>query len=191
MFIIPEKLPKYKPAWNIEFYRVLDKAQLELEETQASREVIDLYSEISDFAGVVIILDNLNKKIWVWCSIYTKSTGWAKKIIAETNPKKISELVLKILSDEMKVDFSDYKVEKVTEGNHPDDFEKLFLYDVVDVNLYQQHYYKPEYEHLYTYEQQEKAESATKKCKNCNWIMSSDKKVCPRCRKDPDVADTK
>jgi uncharacterized paraquat-inducible protein A len=59
------------------------------------------------------------------------------------------------------------------------------------VNLYQQHYYKPEYEHLYTYEQQEKAESATKKCKNCNWIMSSDKKVCPRCRKDPDVADTK
>jgi len=180
-------LPKYKPAWNLEFYRVVDKAQLEIEETQPTREVIDLYSEIPDFAGIVFIFDNLNKIIWTWCSRYVKSSSWAKKIIKEKNPNKVAQLVLKHLQDEMQVDLSDYKVAKVVEGEHPNEFEELFLYDVVDYNLYKQHYYKPEYQHLYDYMQENEPESQTKKCKNCGWIMSISKNICPRCRKNPDV----
>ena len=164
-----------------------EKATLEVEEIQQSREVIDLYSEIPDFAGLVFIFDNLNKVIWVWCSEYAKPKGWGKKVKKEKNPQKVAQLVLSNLEEEMQVDLHDYKVAKVIEGNHPDEFEKLFLYDVVDVNLYQKHYYKPEYSYLYDYEQEEESGSGTKKCKNCGWIMSKDKTKCPRCGKNPDV----
>lgn len=178
----------YKPSWNIELYQVLDKAMLEIQEASATRETIDMYSEIEDFAGIVFILDNIEKIIWTWCSNFVKSTGWAKKMIKEKKPKKLAEMVLSIMADEMQQDFSNYKVAKVIEGNHPNEFEQLFLYDIVDINLYQKHYIKPEYQHLYGYQEDpEEVKSKTKKCKNCNWIMSNDKTVCVRCKKNPDV----
>lgn len=185
-----KKIPKYKPAWNVEFYQVVDKGQVILEETEQSRQVIDLYSEIPDFMGIVVIFDNLNKIIWAWCSRYVKPRGWAKKLIKyvkKGKKQKFADFLLEVLKDEMEKDFSDYKVAMVTEGQHPNEFEELFLYDVVDINLYKKHYYKPEYQHLYNYMEPEEEEPVTKKCKNCGWIMSSDKKVCPKCRKDPDI----
>jgi len=185
---MPEQLKKYKPEWNLEFYVVKDKATLELEEIEQSRDVFDMYSEIPDFAGIIFVIDNLNKIIWTWCSTYSKSSGWAKKIIKESSEKKSAQHVISALQDEMQVDFSEYKVSKVIEGEQNNEFEKLFLYDVVDINLYQKHYYKPEYEHLYEQEQQqEEQKSKTKKCLKCGWIMSTEKTICPRCQKNPDT----
>ncbi len=184
--MIGKELKKYKPEWNIEFFVVKQKIDLVIEETQASRDIIDIYSEIPNYVGITFVLDNLNKIIWTWCSIYQKSKGWAKKLIKEKKPQKFADLVLKQIQEGFKSDLSDYKITKVIEGDHPNEFEQLFLYDIVGYNLYEKHYTKPEYESQFISQEQSKVESATKKCKSCGWILSETKNICPRCKKNPD-----
>ena len=57
-------------------------------------------------------------------------------------------LVRKTLENELNVSLTAYKIIRVDEGNHPNDFETLLLYEVQDFDLYNKHYFRPDVEML-------------------------------------------
>ena len=62
------------------------------------------------------------------------------------------------------------------------DFEDLFQYDVVDVNLYKIHYVKSEYTNIYDDSDKNEETIQVKKCCNCGWIMKNNRIFCPKCK---------
>jgi hypothetical protein len=173
----------YKPSFNVQMYNVIDRVDLTIRETHPTREVIDLYSENNYYGGVSFLFDNIGKIIFGWISLYAKKRDWAKKMAKEKDPNKFASLVLKTLQDEIRRTITGYRIVRVDEGNHPNDFETLFLYEVQDFNLYQQHYYRPDVEMLLPVTDVY-VEEKTKKCPKCSWILSKGKTKCPRCQFD-------
>jgi hypothetical protein len=172
---------EYKPSFNIQAYNVIDRVDLTLRETHPSREIVDLYTENNYYGGISFFFDNIGKVIWVWISNYAKKRDWAKKIAGEKNPDKFAKLCLKILEDELDRVIKGYEIKRVEEGVHPDDFELLFLYEIQEYDLYNQHYFRPEVEMLMPVEQAP-VEQTTTKCPKCGWIISAGKNKCPRCQ---------
>ncbi|MHA1729204.1 MAG: hypothetical protein ACTSWY_10795 [Promethearchaeota archaeon] len=193
-------MPNYNAERNLEMYIItkFDKKESELEEIEVSRNFFSHCHELPDFAGISFILDNLNKIIWTWCIKYRiklidrikkifrrKKSNRINKIITKKSSRKVSRLVLSFIRDKLQKNFSEYQIFKVIEGKQPPkEFEDLFLYEVVDFNLYNRHYKKAEYEQTYNYDI--KKEDKKKKCKNCGWVMNINRKVCPRCKTKSD-----
>ncbi len=174
---------KYKPQWNVESYQLIDRVELYLKETAATRENIDFYQDIEHFGGIIWYFDNHAKKIYTWICTYWKHRSWAKKIAKETNPKKFAKRVRDILEKEMRKDFSEYEIIRVEEGEINNDFETLFLYEIVDYELYQEHYYRPDVQMRMPQETVE-TEPAIDRCPHCDWIISAGTTKCPKCQKD-------
>jgi hypothetical protein len=171
----------YKPAFNVQAYNVIDRVDLGVRETHPSREIIDLYSENAYYGGVSFLFDNIGKIIWGWISNYAKKREWAKKIAGEKNPAKFEALVKKTLEEELNVQLTGYTVKRVEEGNHPNDFEELFLYEIQDFDLFNKHYYRADVEMLMPQETP-KSQERVNKCPKCGWIISKGKNKCPRCQ---------
>ena len=172
--------PPYKPSWNIESYLLIDRVDLYLKETAATRENMDFYQDIEHFGGIIFYFDNLEKNIFVWVSLYWKHRDWAKKIANEKNADKFPKVVIKILEKEMEKDFSGYKVFRVNRSEINNDLENLFLYEIVEFTLYKQHYYRADVQMLMPQEDQEVAK--VQECSKCGWVLSADAKECPRCK---------
>ncbi len=178
---IEEERRPYKPSFNIQAYNVIDRVDLIIREAQPSREIIDLYSDNPYYGGVSFFFDNLGKIIYAWISTYAKKRDWAKRIGGEKDPRKFEMLVRKTLENELNVSLTAYKIIRVDEGNHPNDFETLLLYEVQDFDLYNKHYFRPDVEMLMPQETPT-IEEAVIKCPKCGWILSKGKNKCPRCQ---------
>ena len=176
-----EERKPYKPSFNIQAYNVIDRVDLSIRETHPSREIVDLYSENNYYGGISFFFDNIGKIIWVWIARYTKHKDWAKKIVNEKNPDKFKKLVHKILEDELDKTIEGYEIHRVEEGNHPDDFELLFLYEIQEFELYNQHYYRADVQMLMPQEATPVEQTVTK-CPKCGWILTKGKTKCPRCQ---------
>lgn len=187
--------PPYKPAFNIQMYNAIDNVDLMIRETHPSREVIDLYEEaVNYYAGLTFVFDNLSQIIWVWIPIYgPKKRGWVKKLarlghkcVESQDPsvcKKFSKEVIERLEEELNCTITNYEVKPVIEGQHPDDFEYLFLYEVQEYGLYSQHYFRPDVQMRMPMEEYDApSEEPVRKCPNCGWIVSKDATHCPRCK---------
>lgn len=180
----PPKRP-FKPSFNVQMYNVIDRVDLSIRETHPTREVIDLYEEsVNYYGGITFLLDNITKVIYTWVSNYAKKRDWAKKIGGEKNPTKLERMVLEILEKELGITFAGYKVKREEEGNHSNEFETMFLYEVQEFDLYKQHYYRSDVEALMPQEDiySPKVEETILKCKKCGWILSKGKTKCPKCQ---------
>ena len=173
-------LPPYKPSWNVESYLLIDRVDLYLKETAATRENVDFYQDIEHFGGIIFYFDNYAKIIYVWVSNYWKHRDWAKKIAKEQNPVKFQKAVIEILQKEMQKDLTGYKVVRVNEGEINNDFETLFLYEIVEFHLYKQHYFRADVQMLMPQEEQEAPK--IRECPNCGWVLSADATVCLKCK---------
>lgn len=181
---MPQRRP-FKPSFNIQMYNIIDRVDLIVRETHPTREVIDLYQEsVNYYGGVTFLFDNLGKIIYGWISNYAKKRDWAKKLAGEKNPQKFEKLVIENLERELDMSLEGYKVKREEEGIHSNEFETLFLYEVAEFELYQEHHYRPDVEMLMPQDNLYKPnlDDAIRKCPKCGWILSKGKTKCPRCQ---------
>jgi hypothetical protein len=171
----------YKPSFNVQAYNVIDRVDLSIRETHPNREVVDQYSENAYYGGITFVFDNIGKVIYTYVTRYLKKRDWAKKIDKEKNPINLKKLVLNILESQLDRVIEGYDVKRVEEGEIDNDFETLFLYEIQDYSLYQQHYFRSDVEMLLP-QPDPVVEERVAKCPKCGWILSKGKNKCPRCQ---------
>ncbi|MHA1733433.1 MAG: zinc ribbon domain-containing protein [Promethearchaeota archaeon] len=181
------KFKDYKPEWNLEAYNAVEEIDVILQETQPTRSVLMEYGDMDDYRGVTMIVDNIEKKIWVWVSEYAKHKSWTKKLKKTRDPKKFAALVYNVIANTLKYDLREFEVIRVDEGQETEDFEWLFMYEISPLTLYQKHYPKTEYQQMFNEREErlalEKAKNAMTKCPHCGWLLTGGKTVCPKCGK--------
>lgn len=195
--ITKDNLPDYKGQWNLEMYIVNydDDKHLKFNNIQFERQPIEHFTKNSNFTGLFFILDNLEMKIWIVCRKYRKrimnlirgifrkkKTGIIEKIIQSSNLRKINKLGKLLIEEEFHSNFHDYDINKAIEGDFPKEFEELFIFDIVDINLYKNHQRKREFDEIYDDPVLKSPKIETKKCLKCGWILKTEKKICPRCK---------
>ena len=172
-----------------------DDKHLQFENRRFERQLLEQFTKDPNFTGLFFILDNLERRIWIVCRKYRnriknliggifrkKKTGIIGKIIKSSNPRKISKLGKLIIEKEFQSNFREYDINRVIEGEFPGEFEELFLFDIVDINLYKKHHKKREFDAIYDDPVLKSPKIETKKCLNCGWILKIEKKICPRCK---------
>ena len=179
-----DKLRPYKATYNIQMYNCIDRVDLTIRETHPSREIIDIYSENNYYGGISFVFDNLSRMIWVWIAKYSKKRSWAKKLTKENDADKFTKKTYNVLEDLLQRKLDNFEVRRVDEGNHPDDFEMMFLYEVQDIDLYSEHYLRGDVTMLMPDESSYYVEEKVEKCPKCGWILSADKTKCPMCKFD-------
>jgi hypothetical protein len=190
-------LQKFSGTNNLDvfFLESKNKQKVELTFGKFSRLIFNVLRENPDLLKIIFVFDNLNKKIWLWYSEqnqilkqrfkFFKLRGDCKilnKIISTKNQKKTRKLINSFLGNKLGANFEDYVTEKVSGIDQSNNFEELFEYNVVNVNLYKIHYKKSEYVNIYGNNDTSEEKITVKKCKNCGWIMKENRKFCPKCK---------
>lgn len=181
-----DKLRKYKPSWNIEAFNAVHHiGDIVFKETEPTRSVIMEYGDDETYAGITVYADNINMIMYVWMSQYVKAKKWVKKLHKTDDKQEFATMIYQQFARTLKIDIRPWEVEPVLEGQETEDFEWLFMYELADINLYEQFYPKTEYAQIFQEREERKQLEARKaaigKCPHCGWMTKAD--VCPRCGK--------
>ncbi|MHA1273532.1 MAG: hypothetical protein ACTSQP_00735 [Promethearchaeota archaeon] len=183
-------LEKYEniAGFNLEGYFIKYLGGIKVMEFIPTVEEFEGLKADKTYLGVCFIVDNIEKKIWVFQDDEIKTKKYVKSIKTEKKDKKLTELTKRIFEDELNYDISSYTVHRAKDNLGL--FNKLFKYQINEYPLYKKHYLLPQYE----YEEEEKEIQETvkeelsanvQKCANCGWLISANLTVCPKCHRSP------
>ncbi|TFF90683.1 MAG: zinc ribbon domain-containing protein [Promethearchaeota archaeon] len=174
-------------AFNLEGFYLSSKGGFRMLEFIPTKVRFDELSTQEDYLGVCFVVDNIEKKIWVYQDDTIKTKKIVKPIKNEKKQKKLQSKTETLFEKLMEYDISDFEVLNGLENLGQ--FTQLFKYQINEFPLYSQHYYLPQYEHeeeakAAEEEAQEEVTANLKKCPNCGWLISADTEICPKCKRN-------
>lgn len=175
-------------GFNLEGYYISSSGGISLAEFIPTVGGVEELSEIEEYLGVYFVVDNIEKRIFVFQDERVKTKKQVKGIKSEKKDGKLLELANKIFEKELEYDITSYDVKCAL--TNMEIFKRFFKFQINEFPLYKQHYVLPEFEgedEGDTSEETAAAEvsSNLKECANCGWMMSANLTVCPKCRRSP------
>ena len=175
-------------GFNLEGYYISSSGGISLAEFIPTVGGVEELSEKEEYLGVYFVVDNIDKRIFVFQDERVKTKKQVKGIKSEKKDGKLLELVNKIFEKELEYDITSYDVKCAL--THMEIFKRFFKFQINEFPLYKQHYVLPEFEgedEDDTSKETAAAEisSNLKECANCGWMLSANLTVCPKCRRSP------
>jgi len=174
-------------GFNLEGYYISSSGGLSLMEFIPSKGNITSMNEREDYLGVLFVIDNIDKKIFVFQDDSIKTKKAVKSIKSEKKEAKLTDLTSAVFANELEYDISAYSVKRALD--YIEVFRQYLKYQINEYPLYKQHYFLPEYEDEETSADKEigapEVASNLKACANCGWLISGELTICPKCRRSP------